>query len=224
MLLFPLLIIVVVFLYGCESKEESLAKQAESLRIQNEEQLKNEIENLKTQSVQYYTEGDIKNTIALYEKILTLKESIDDRKYLDELIIEKESIETAKSFIEAMKQFESSLDSINNLTELSKYLIEIKSNFDELEKIDTSKNTDITSFVREMLSNKFYLILKDYYNQDFIKNAENNAEINSILDKAIGDFSLTVIDASLFKVAKFNISFALDNIPTDLPIKYRNNF
>jgi len=198
-------IILIFGLIGCENKEAKLSK---------------EIDDLKLQADEYYNNGDLNNTITLYEKILYLRENQEDRNYLDELIIEKESMAVTLSFIESINDFKNNYNTIHNLTDLSEFIIKIKPSFDELEKIDTSKNTEISLFVNSLLKDLNYVYLRGLYDKDFIKDAEYNADLSKTLDLALGGYDARLADDILFDSIQINLENSLENIPTELPSKY----
>lgn len=103
---------------------------------------------------------------------------------------------------------------------LSGFMMEIKDNFDALEKIDTTNKTEISTFVAKILEDEGYTYLKSCYDEPYIKNAQNDADLNRLLDKALGGFDATVAYSLLFDAVKLNIESRLRTMPKELPDKY----
>jgi len=177
-LLFILTVIMIFSITGCKDQE---------------------IKSLREQADKYYSDGDLNNSIKMYTKILELRESFEDRKVLDDLITEQETVEITKKFLQAIDEFGYKIDSMHNMVELSEYMMSIKTNFDELEKCDTTKDTVVSKFIKNLKGEKSYRELKGKYNEDYIKNAK--------------------VDDVTFQLEKMIVKNHLGDIPK-LPSKY----
>jgi hypothetical protein len=204
-------------LLGCTNKEEELKRQQE----ESAKNLQLQIDNMKQEATDFAAKGDFDNTIALYEKILNLKEDSEIRNNLADIKIEKESVEKTKVFLSTVKDMQYKLDTISNMVDLSKLLIENKKVFDEFENLDTTKNSQISNFVKDILNSNHYKNFKDYYDNDYIKQAELNSKNNKTLDKLSGDITFSLMDNLLYESMKNNIKLYLGMFPKELPAKYK---
>ncbi len=198
-LLFILTVIMIFSITGCKDQE---------------------IKSLREQADKYYSSGDLDNSIKMYTKILELRESLEDRKVLDDLIIEQKSVEVTKKFLKVMDEFRYKIDAIHNMVELSEYMMSIKTNFDELEKCDTTKDTEISKFIKNLIGRKSYIRLKEEYNEDYMKNAQSDADRAIALDTILGAPNVTATNSIFFEWVIKDIGNKLKDIPKNLPNKY----
>lgn len=200
-----LVLFLLLFLFGCESKEEKLQKQ---------------IDDLKTQAIEYEKKADFDNAIDLYKKVLNLKEDPEIRNRINKINIEKESVEKTKVFLSTVKDIKYKLDTVTNMKELSKLLIDNKKVFEEFETIDISQGTEISEYVKEILNSNAYKNFRKYYDDKNIKEAELNSRVAAELDKISGGITFTGLDYIIYDSMKGTIELLLDSLPDKLPEKY----
>lgn len=207
-----------IFIVGCESKEEKEQKtiQAEQAKIQVE------VNSLKEQVVVYVNKSDFENAIAIYGKILNLKEDAEVREQLRQVKLERDNVKKVKEYITTVKDLKYKLSTITNMTDLAKLLFDNKKVFDEFEKIDTSVINDISNFVITTLADISYKNFKSTYDQDSIKKAQLNASTSKTLDKISGGIKFGLMDLMVFDSIKEVLDLDLGMLENrELPSKYK---
>lgn len=131
-----------------------------------------EISELKGQALQYLDDGDFNNTIELYEKMLEIKEDTIIREELKEIKYEKESVEVIKNFLDVIKNANINYNRAESLVELKDVFLDIQQAVNQVEKIDTDKETDISKYLKEIKSLNDYKYLKELINDEYIMSSE----------------------------------------------------
>lgn len=176
-----------------------------------------EIDNLKIQADSYLAKSDFDNAIELYEKMLTIKESEDIRNSLIEIKYERESVETTKLFLEVIKDVNINYNRPNGLVEVKDVLIRLQGVIENLEKIDTTKETEIAAYIKEVKTLQDYNYLKDSAYNKYFMDAEKSSSIAKI------DSGLSILQAGLIGITKSNLKQHTDYIlGVKIPERYKD--
>lgn len=201
-----LLAITILILAGCSNKEK-------------------EISELKGQALQYLDDGDFNNAIELYEKMLEIKEDTIIREELKEIKYEKESVEVIKNFLDIIKNANINYNRAESLVELKDVFLDIQQAVNQVEKIDTDKETDISKYLKEIKSLNDYKYLKELINDEYIMSSEKKESLATIQQNSgLGD-SLSFGNALILGQAQQNLRQHTDYIlEIEVPSKYKNIF
>ncbi len=201
-----LLAITILILAGCSNKEK-------------------EISELKGQALQYLDDGDFNNAIELYQKMLEIKEDTIIREELKEIKYEKESVEVIKNFLDVIKNANINYNRAESLVELKDVFLDIQQAVNQVEKIDTDKETDISKYLKEIKSLNDYKYLKELINDEYIMSSEKKESLATIQEgSGLGD-SLSFGNALILGQAQQNLKQHTDCIlEIEVPSKYKNIF
>ncbi len=202
------LLVVIIFtalslLIGCENKEKQITE-------------------LKKQALIYLDEGDFENAIELYNKILDIKEDNSIREELKEIKYEKESIEKTKKFLDVIRNVNINYDRTESLVELKDLYLEIQKVVEEIEKIDTNKETDIAKYLKEIKALDDYRYLKESIYDEYVMGAEKSESLGSIQrDLDLGD-SVSSMNALIVGQSNRNLKQHTDYIlGVEIPVRYK---
>ena len=203
-LMIIVLVIVGLILAGCENKEKKILE-------------------LKEQALKYLDDGDFNNTIELYEKMLDIKEDTIIREELKEIKYEKESVEVVKNFLDVIKNANINYNRAESLVELKDDFLDIQQAVDQIEKIDTDKETDIARYLEEIKNLDDYKYLKELISDEYIMGSEKSESLATIQrETGLGD-SLSMGNALILGQAQRNLKQHTDYIlEIGVPIKYKD--
>lgn len=199
-----LILIVVILLAGCNNKQK-------------------QIDELRSQGLAYLEEGDFGNAIDLYSKILDIEEDSSIREELKDIKYEKETVEKTKSFLEVIKDVNIKYNQPNSLIELKDVFIKVQKVVDEIEKIDTNKETDIAAYLEEIKNLNDYIYLKELINDDYVMGAEKSESLSSIQTSLGMGSSLNYGNALIVGQANQNMKQHTDYIlEIKIPSRYED--
>lgn len=196
--------IVLILLVGCENKQKK-------------------IDELRSQALIYLDESDFENSIELYNKMLEIEEDDSIREELKEIKYEKESVEKTKLFLDVIKDVNINYNRSNSLVELKDVFLELQKAIDEIEKLDTEKETDIAKYLSEIKNLDDYKYLKDLIRDEYVMDAEKSESLSSIQSSFGLGNSLSYGSALIIGQANQNLKQHTDYIlKIKIPQRYEN--
>ncbi|MCP3747563.1 hypothetical protein [Paenibacillus sp. A3M_27_13] len=179
-LITAMVVILVTLFSGCVNKEE---------------ELQSEVTSLADRADQYYKEDKMDDALEVYEKALEKKESSEIRDKIDSIKAEIKSIEKARNFKDELytirKERLSAGVSVTP-TDMKFIIGDLGKLVTEFDNIDTSTETTITNYVKEVKRSTYYELLKVNIDSPL----HDDAEVNEALGAIDSDFevlnSLTV--------------------------------
>lgn len=196
--------IVLTLLVGCENKQKK-------------------IDELRSQALIYLDESDFENSIELYNKMLEIEEDDSIREELKEIKYEKESVEKTKLFLDVIKDVNINYNRSNSLVELKDVFLELQKAIDEIEKLDTEKETDIAKYLSEIKNLDDYKYLKDLIRNEYVMGAEKSESLSSIQSSFGLGNSLSYGSALIIGQANQNLKQHTDYIlKIKIPQRYEN--
>lgn len=196
--------IVLTLLVGCENKQKK-------------------IDELRSQALIYLDESDFENSIELYNKMLEIEEDDSIREELKEIKYEKESVEKTKLFLDVIKDVNINYNRSNSLVELKDVFLELQKAIDEIEKLDTEKETDIAKYLSEIKNLDDYKYLKDLIRDEYVMGAEKSESLSSIQSSFGLGNSLSYGSALIIGQANRNLKQHTDYIlKIKIPQRYEN--
>jgi tetratricopeptide (TPR) repeat protein len=179
-----------------------------------------EVANYIKQADTYREEGRLVDAISLYNKALDLKEDSKIREKLNETEKEKETIEKTQNALDIFKEVDTyylqDSDYVSPV-KIKEATDKLRDAIDEIEKLDDTKQTDISEFVKNLKESSDYKQVKNYVESNVTDDAETMESLAFLYD----DFQvLNEVGASLFNIIGVNIS----NIANmEIPSKYKEN-
>lgn len=123
-----------------------------------------------SQANEYLDKGDLENTIDLFNKMLIIKDNTMIRDRLEEIKIEQQAVETTKQLFIEFKRIGDNIDSSFSSDDIMEQIKPIEEVIDSFDKLDTSKETEISQFVKKFEGNpEFQLFKNDYVSGKTIK-------------------------------------------------------
>ncbi|MED1443023.1 hypothetical protein P4U24_14720 [Aeribacillus composti] len=179
-----------------------------------------EVANYIKQADTYREEGRLVDAISLYNKALDLKEDSKIREKLNETEKEKETIEKTQNALDIFKEVDTyylqDSDYVSPV-KIKEATDKLRDAIDEIEKLDDTKQTDISEFVKNLKESSDYKQVKNYVESNVTDDAETMESLAFLYE----DFQvLNEVGASLFNIIGVNIS----NIANmEIPSKYKEN-
>lgn len=179
-----------------------------------------EVANYIKQADTYREEGRLVDAISLYNKALNLKEDSKIREKLNETEKEKETIEKTQNALDIFKEVDTyylqDSDYVSPV-KIKEATDKLRDAIDEIEKLDDTKQTDISEFVKNLKESSDYKQVKNYVESNVTDDAETMESLAFLYE----DFQvLNEVGASLFNIIGVNIS----NIANmEIPSKYKEN-
>jgi tetratricopeptide (TPR) repeat protein len=174
---------LILFIIGCQSKEEKINEQ---------------IRNLTSLAEDYYNEGKLEKAIDTYEKILSLKNTDEIRKKVSEIEEEIANAQKANDFLTGLQNIEKEKlrSGISVSASDMEYIMkDIKKLIEEFESIDTSADNDINRFIENIKADdsfRGYQFLKEEVNNEIYSDG-GTTDLLGELDPSFGAYSSSVM-------------------------------